>query len=172
MVEYAESECHLSQFAVAHHDLGLIAALGRAHAREIHAVAGAPVVFAQIAQVAGKHCKVGAPVFETYEHSHADFVDPGLAHAVEAVDAPVENGLHAFGVIGLVVGGIVCLLEAYHSVETAFNQTCVAFGLHWHHFDGEIVEIGTRHIQHLFKIVYAVEGREFTGYDKQVFKRT
>ena len=40
--------------------------------------------------MAGHHGYVGAPDFEAYEDAHADFVNSGLAHAVETVDAPLE----------------------------------------------------------------------------------
>ena len=90
MVEDPEGEGHLGQFAVAHHDVGLEVPLGRPHAREVDAVTRLPVVTAQVLQVQRHHRHVGAPLLESDQHAHADLVDPGLTHAVEAVDTPLE----------------------------------------------------------------------------------
>ena len=85
MVEDAEGEGELGQFAVRHHHVGLVAALARTHTREVDGVAGAPVLLLEIAQVAGEHRQVGAPVFQTDEHAQANLVHTCLTHAVEAV---------------------------------------------------------------------------------------
>ena len=99
----AECEGELGQFAVAHHDVGLEMAFRRTHTREIDAVACAPVVFAEVEQVACHHCHIGAPVLKTYQHSHADFVHSGLSHAVESVDTPFKVRFHSCRVVCFVL---------------------------------------------------------------------
>ena len=47
-VEDAECECELREFAVGHHHIGLEMSFRRTHAREIDAIACAPVVLAEI----------------------------------------------------------------------------------------------------------------------------
>ncbi len=91
-----------AKFAVAHHHIGLEMTFRRTHAREIDTVACAPVVFAQIQQMACHHCNIGAPVLKTYQHTHADFVHSGLPHAVESVDTPFKVRFHTLP------GGMFC----------------------------------------------------------------
>ena len=53
----------------------------------------------------GHHGDVRAPFpLQADEDAHADAVDAGLAHAVEAVQPPFELGLHAPRMIDVVVG--------------------------------------------------------------------
>ncbi len=171
MVEYSESECQLGKLAVGHHHFRLIASFGRTHAREVDAVAGLPVMFAEIAQMTCHHRHVGAPVLKAYEHSHAYLVHSGLTHAVKSVDTPFENGFHAVGMIGLVGLLMICLLKAHHTVQPAACQPLIVAGLHWHHLDGEVAEIWPCHLQHLLEIVHAVEPRELSRHHQQILKR-
>ena len=153
VVEDAEGEGQLRQLAVAHHHVGLEVALRRAHAGEVDAVARLPVVTAQVLQVERHHRHVGAPLLESDEHAHADFVDAGLPHAVEAVDAPLELRLHAGRVVDVVVGAVVGLLEADHAVESRVGQPLVLLGGQRHHLDGQVVEVGAADLQRLLDVV-------------------
>lgn len=171
VVEDAEGKCELCELAVGHHHFRLVATLGRTHAREVDRVAGAPVVAAQILEVTRHHGYVGAPVFKAYQHSHADFMHSGAAHAVEAVDAPFKNRFHAPRMIVAVVGFVVGFLEADHAVEAALGQAVVVALFERHHFNGQIVEVGAGGAEHFLQIVNSVERRKFTRHDEQIFKR-
>ena len=145
MVEYAECECELGEFAVAHHHVGLEMAFRRTHAREIDAVACAPVVFAEVEQVACHHCHIGAPVFKTYQHTHADFVHSGLPHAVESVDTPFKVRFHSCRVVCFVPLAVVGFLKADHAVKPRSGKAPVILGRQRHHLDCKVAEVWAAH---------------------------
>ena len=71
----------------------------------------------QVSEVVSHHGDVGAPVFKTNEYTHADFVDAGLSHTVETVQAPFENRLHSLRMVHFVAVFVVSLLKAHHAVK-------------------------------------------------------
>ena len=129
MVEDAHGESDLCQFAVAHDDIGLEAAvLRRTHTGEVDAVFRLPIMFLEIAQVISHHGDVCPPFFlQTDEHSHADGMDACLPHTVETVDTPFKLGLHAAGVVDVVIRFVIGFLKTNHTVHAVLFQLCILF---------------------------------------------
>ena len=129
MVKDTHGKSDLCQFAVAHDDIGLEAAiLRRTHTGEVDAVFRLPIMFLEIAQVISHHGDVCPPFFlQTDEYSHADGVDARLPHTVETVDTPFKFGLHAAGMVDVVIRFVIGFLKANHTVHAVPFQHCILF---------------------------------------------
>ena len=120
VVEDAGGKGDLRQLTIAHHDIGLkTAILRRTHPGEIEAVFRFPIMLLQVAQMIRHHGDVGAPLlFQSHQDTHADGVYASLSHTVEAIHAPLKVGLHATGMVDVVVCLVIGLLETDHPVHT------------------------------------------------------
>mgnify|MGYP000685961324 CR=1 FL=1 len=97
---------------------------------EVDAVFRLPIMLLEIAQVISHHGDVCPPFFlQTDEHSHADGVDARLPHTVETVDTPFKFGLHAAGVVDVVIRFVIGFLKTNHTVHAVLFQLCILFRL-------------------------------------------
>ena len=120
----------------------------------------------------GHHGDVRAPFpLQADEDAHADAVDAGLAHAVEAVQPPFELGLHAPRMIDVVVGAVVRLLEADDAVHAVAGQLFVFLGLERHDFNLQVGEVGLGQVEGAGNVGHAGLGRVLTRDNQQVLER-
>ena len=142
VVEDAEGESELCELLVGHDDIGLEAAvLALPHAREVDTVLRLPIVLFEVSEMESHHAHVGSPLLETDEDTHADGVDAGHAHAVEAIDAPLEVALHAARMIDFIVLAVIGLLEADDTIHAAVGDHLVVLGGERHDLNLDVAEV-------------------------------
>ena len=173
VVEDAGGEGDLCQLTVAHHDVGLEAAILRgAHPREVEAVFRFPIMLLQVAQVMRHHGDVGAPLlFQSHQDTHADGVHAGLPHTVEAVHAPLEVGLHAAGMVDVIIRLVIGLLKTDHAVHAVVRQLLIFLHGEGHHLDLQVGEIGARQVERTGEVGHAGLHRVLARHDQQVLER-
>ena len=174
VVKDTHGECHLCQFAVGDEAVRLESLiLSGAHTWEIDAILRAPIVLLQVAQVVGHHRHVGLPLLlQSQERSHTDGVNAGHAHAVKAVDTPIELRLHAGRVVVLIVRFVIGLLKANHPVQAVVSQHLIVLCGEWHHLYLQVREVWLSPVQSLCEILRSGLGRVLTRHDEQVLKRS
>ena len=173
VVEDAGGEGDLRQLTVAHHDVGLEAAILRgAHPREVEAVFRFPIMLLQVAQVMRHHGDVSAPLLlQSDQDTHADGVYAGLSHTVEAIHAPLEVGFHAAGMVDVIVCLVIGLLETDHAVHAVVRQLLIFLHGEWHHLDLQVGEIGARQVERTGEVGHAGLHRVLARHDQQVLER-
>ena len=172
VVKDAHGKGGLRQLAVGHDAVGAEAfVLRRTHTGEVDGIARPPVVLLQIAQMAGHHHHVGAPIaFQTDEHTHADGVHSGLPHTVEGIAAPFEDALHAAGMIVLVVRTVIGFLKADYAVHAMVAEGTVVVGLEGHHLDFDVREIRLGNVDGGGQIFHPSLCRILAGDEKNVLE--
>ena len=118
------------------------------------------------------HRNVRTPFFlQANEDSHPDGMHPGLSHAVETVDTPLEFRLHAPRMVDVVVRLVVRFLKANDSVHPVCLQFFILFGLERHHFYLQVAEVGFGQIQGTRQIRHAGFGRILSCHYQEILER-
>ena len=119
----------------------------------------------------GHHRHVRPPVFEAYEDTHANRVDAGLSHAVEAVHAPFEIRLHAARVVDFVIFAVIRLLKADDTIHAVARQFAVLLRAEGHDFDFQVAEIGLGQVERPCYVRYTCLRRVLARHEEEVLKR-